>query len=117
MLAKTRVVEKILRSLTYNFEMKRHSTLKIFKVEVVVMEIVEIVTVIKDTRAKQIGGEEDAVEEEAVDQFIPTFSATNVTNMVTMRMIVTSTHVKIVAEWGILRKIVEPIKRWKKQST
>ena len=38
----------------------------------------------KDSRAKQIGVEEDAVKEEAADQFIPTFSATNVTNLVTM---------------------------------
>ena len=56
----------------------------------------------RDSRAKQIGVEEDAVEEEAADQFIPTFSATNVTNMVTMRMIVTPTNVTIVVEWGIL---------------
>ena len=32
--------------------------------------------------------EEDVVEEEATDQY-PTLSATNVTNLVTMRMIVT----------------------------
>ena len=33
--------------------------------------------------------EEDADEEEVADQIIPTLSATNVTNLVTMRMIVT----------------------------
>ena len=37
--------------------------------------------------------EEDAVEEEATDQIIPTLSTTNVTNLVTMRMIVTATNV------------------------
>ena len=60
---------------------------------------------------------EDAVEEEAVDQPIPTFSAINVKNMVTMRMIVTPTNVTIVAEWGMLQKIVEPEKGWKEQPT
>ena len=43
----------------------------------------------RDSLAKQIGVEEDAVKEEVVDQFTPTFNATNVTNMVTMRTIVT----------------------------
>ena len=52
----------------------------------------------RDSRARKIGMEEDAVEEEATNQFIPTFSATNVTNMVTMRMIVTPTNITIVAE-------------------
>ena len=71
----------------------------------------------RDTRAKQMGVEEDAVEEEATDQFIPTFNATNVTNMVTMLMIVTPTNVTIVVDWDILQEIVEPIKRWKEQPT
>ena len=77
------------------------------------MEVVEMVAVVKaaimkdtirrrDTQAKKIGVEEEVVEEEVADQFIPTFSATNVTNMVTMRMIVTPTNVTIVVEWGIL---------------
>ena len=103
-------------------KMKRYSTLKIFKVEVVVVEAAEMVEVVKaavmkntirrrDSRAKQIGVEEDAVKEEAADQFIPTFSATNVKNMLTMRMIVTPTNVTIVAEWDISQEIVEPIKR------
>ena len=61
--------------------------------------------------------EENAVEEEVTDQFIPTFSATNVKNMVTMRMIVTPKNVTIVAEWGVSQEIVETIKRWKKRST
>ena len=52
----------------------------------------------RDSRARKIGMEEDAVEEEATNQFIPTFSATNVTNMVTMRMIVTPTNITIIAE-------------------
>ncbi|XP_022974959.1 uncharacterized protein LOC111473779 [Cucurbita maxima] len=51
----------------------------------------------RDNRAKQICMEEDAVEEEAANQFTPTFSVTNVTNM-----------------RGILQTIVESIKRWKK---
>ena len=106
--------------------MKRYSTLKIFKVEVVVVKVAEMVEVVKavvmkdtmrDSQAKQIGVEEDAVEEEAADQSIPTFIAINVTNMVTMRMIVTPTNVTIVVEWGMLQKIVEPIKRWKEQPT
>ena len=72
--------------------MKRYPTLKILKVEVMeVAEMVEVVkaAVMKDTirrrysRAKQIGVKEDAVEEEAADQFIQTFSAPSVTNMVT----------------------------------
>ena len=67
--------------------MKRYSTLKIFKVEVV--EVAEMVEVVKaavmkniirrrDSRAKQIGVEEDTVKEEAADQPIPTFSVINV---------------------------------------
>ena len=92
------------------------------------MEVVEMVAVVKaavmkgtikrrDSRANQIGVDEDAVEEEATDQIIPTSSATNVTNMVTMRRIATPTNVTIVVKWGILQKIVELIKRWKKQPT
>ena len=52
----------------------------------------------RDGRAKKIGVEEDAVDEEGADQFTPTFSATDVTNMVTMRTMVTPTNVTIVAE-------------------
>ncbi|XP_022933038.1 uncharacterized protein LOC111439728 [Cucurbita moschata] len=52
----------------------------------------------RDSRAKKIGVEEDAVKEEVADQFTPTFSATNVTNMVTMQTIVTPTNVTTVAE-------------------
>ena len=63
----------------------------------------------RDSRAKEIGVEEDAVKD-----IIPTFSAINVKNMVTMRMIVTPKNVTIVAEWGILQEIVKPRKRWKK---
>ena len=68
------------------------------------MEVAEMVEVVKvatmkdtirrrDSRAKQIGLEEDAVKD-----IIPTFSAINVKNMVTMRMIVTLKNVTIVAE-------------------
>ena len=100
--------------------MKRYSTLKIFKVEV--EEVVKMVEVVKaaimkdiirrrDSRAKQIG------VEEAADQPIPTFSAINVKNMLTIRMIVTPKNVTIVAEWGMLQKIVELEKGWKKQPT
>ena len=94
-----------------------------FKVEVVeVAGIVEVVktTVTKksimrrDYRAKKIGVEEDAVEEEAADQI---FSATNVRNMATMQIIVTTTNVTIVAEWVIMQQIVESRKKWKKPST
>ena len=63
--------------------MEKYSTLKIFEVEVVkVAEMVEVIKVTvtkksimrRDCQAKQIGVEEDAVEEEVVDQ---TFSAIN----------------------------------------
>ena len=171
MLLEARVVEKILRSLTNNFEnvvcaieeskdlakftvdelavllrhmsnvrrsrrkhlikhfkprhqskMKSYSTLKFFKVVVVAVDVAQMVEVVKvavmkdtirrrDNRAKKIGMEEDVVEEEAADQSNPTINATNVKNIVTMRMIVTPTNVTIVAEWGILQEIVEPIKR------
>ena len=98
--------------------MKRYTILKIFEVEGVAVEVVEMVAVVKaavmkgtikrrDSRANQIGVEEDAVKEEAIDQIIPTSSATNVTNMVTMRRIATPTNVTIVVKWGILQKIVE----------
>ena len=79
-----------------------------FKVEVVVVEVVEMVEVVKaavmkniirrrDSRAKQIGMEEDAVMH-AVKDIIPTSSAINVKITVTMRTIVTRTNVTIVAE-------------------
>ena len=82
------------------------------------MEIEETVVVVKATVMKgtirrrnsqtnQIGMEEDMVKEEATDQITPTSSATNVTNMVTMRRIATPTNVIIVVEWGILQKIVD----------
>ena len=63
----------------------------------------------RNSRANQIGMEEDVVEEEAADRMIPTLSATNVTNMVIMRRIATLTNVIIVVKWGILQKIVELI--------
>ena len=101
--------------------MKRYSTLKIFKVEVEeVAKMVEVVKAVemkdigrrRDSRAKQIGVEEDTVKD-----IIPTFSAINIKSMITMRMIATPTNVTIVAEWGILQEIVEPRKRGKKRST
>ena len=72
--------------------MKRHSTLKIFKVEVVeVAGMVEVVKTAKmkkiirrrDSRAKKIGVEEDAIKG-AVKDITPTSSVINVKNMVTM---------------------------------
>ena len=106
--------------------MKRYSTLKIFKVEVV--EVTKMIEVVKaavmkdiirrrDSQVKQIGVEEDTVKDEATDQSIPTFSAINVKNMATMQIIVTPINVTIVAEWGMLQKIVEPEKGWKEQPT
>ena len=85
------------------------------------MEVAKMVKVLKaaimkdtirrrDSRAKQIGVEEDTVKD-----IIPTFNATNDTNMVTMRMIVTSTNITIMVEWGMLQKIVELIKMWKEK--
>ena len=71
----------------------------------------------RDNLVNQIGVEEDVVEEEATNQIIPTLSAINVTNMVTMRRIATPTNVTVVEKWGILQKTVQLIKRWKKQST
>ena len=175
MLPETRVVEKILRLLTNNFEnvvcgieeskdlatftvdgslvlsrhtsnvrrrrrrhsfkhfkprhlskMKRYSTLKIFKIEFV--EVTKMVEVVKtavmkdiirrrDSQAKQIGVEEDAIKEEATNQPIPIFSAINVKNMVNMRIIVTPTNVTIMVEWDMLQKIVVPEKGWKEQPT
>ena len=100
----------------YQKRMKRYSTLKIFKFEVKeVAGMVEVVKTTKmkifirrrDSRAKQIGVEEDAVEVEAADQ---SSSVTNVKNMVIMRMIVTPINVTIVAEWGTLQKPVVPKK-------
>ena len=103
--------------------MKMYSTLKIFKVEVVeVAKMVEVVYAAamkdvirrRDSPVKQIGVEEDVVEEEAADQ---TSSVIDVKNMVTMSMIVTPKNVTIVAEWGTLQKIVETEKGWKEQPT
>ena len=77
--------------------------MKVVKMVMVVKAVVMKDTIRRrDSRAKQIGVEEDTVEEEAADQIIPTLSATNVTNLVTMRMIVTPTNVIIVVKWGIL---------------
>ena len=104
---------------------KRYSTLKIFKVEVVeVVKMVEVVKAVamkdiirrRDSRAKQIVEEEDVVKD-TIKDIILTFSAISVKNMVTLRMIVTSTNVTIMVEWGILQEIVELTKRWKKRST
>ena len=83
-------------------------------VEVVKATVTKKSIMRRDYRAKQIGVEEDAVEEEAADQ---TFSATNVKNMATMQIIVTPTDVTIVVEWVIMQEIVESRKRWKKPST
>ena len=105
--------------------MKRYSTLKIFRVEVV--EVVGMVEVVKTTEmkkiikrrdswAKQIGVEEDTIKD-GVKDIIPTSSVTNVKNMATMQIIVTPKNVTIVAVWGTLQKLVEPEKRWKKQPT
>ena len=80
-------------------------------VEVVKAAVMKDIIRRRDSQTKQIGVEEDAVEEEAADQLTPTFSAINLKSMVTMRMIVTPTNVTIVAEWGILQEIVEPRKR------
>ena len=81
--------------------MKMYSTLKIFKVEV--EEVAEMVEAVKtadmkkiisrrDSRGKQIGVEENAIKD-AVKDIIPTSSVTNVKNMATMQIIVTSTDV------------------------
>ena len=86
--------------------MKRHSTLKIFEVEVV--EVAGMVEVVKETltkkttrrrdyRAKQIGVEEGTIKG-AVKDTISTSSALNVRNMATMEIIVTTTDVTIMAE-------------------
>ena len=99
--------------------MKRYSTLKILKVEVVeVAGMVEIVKAIvmkkiirrRDYRAKQIGVEEDAIKN-AVKDIILTSSVTNVKNMATMQIIVTPTNVIIVAEWVTMQEIIEPRKK------
>ena len=83
-------------------------------VEVVKTAAMKDVIKRRDGPAKQIGVEEDAIEEETADQ---TSSAINVKNMVTMQMIVTLTNITIVAEWDMLQKIVEPKKRLKEQPT
>jgi Zinc knuckle len=79
---------------------KMYSILKIFEVEGVAVKVEEMVTVVEvvvkkgimrrmDNQANKIGVEEDAVVGETADQIIPTSSATNVTNMVTIRRIAT----------------------------
>ena len=70
----------------------------------------------RESRAKQIGVEEDAIKD-AVKDIIPTSSVTNVKNMATMQIIVTPKNVTIVAEWGMLQKLLEPEKGWKEQPT
>ena len=62
-------------------------------VEVVKVTVTKKSIMRRDYRAKQIGVEENAVEEEVADQ---TFSAINVKNMVITRMIVIPTDVTIV---------------------
>ena len=69
----------------------------------------------RDSRAKQIGVEDDAIKD-TVKDIIPISSVINVKNMTTMGIIVTPKNVTIVAEWVILQEIVEPRKRWKKLS-
>ena len=62
------------------------------------MDVVGMIVVVKaadvknfirsrNSQIKQIGVEEDAVEEEAAGQTIPTLSATSATSMVTMQRI------------------------------
>jgi hypothetical protein len=88
----------------------------------VAVEVEEMVTVVEvmikkgimrrmGNQANKIGVEEDAIVGETANQIIPISSATNVTNMVTMRKIVTLISVTIVARWGISRKNVESIKK------
>jgi hypothetical protein len=87
---------------------KRYSILKILEVEGMAVEVEKMITVVEavvkkgimrrmDNQANKIGVEEDTVVGEAANQIIPTSSATNVTNMVTMRRIVTLISVTIVA--------------------
>jgi hypothetical protein len=101
---------------------KMYSILKIFEVEGVAVEVKEMVTVVEavvkkgimrrmSNQANKIGVEEDAVVGEAADQIIPISSATNVTNMITMRRIVTPISVTIVARWDISQNNVESIKK------
>jgi hypothetical protein len=104
---------------------KRYSILKIFEVEGVAVEVEEMVTVVEvvvkkgimrrmGNQANKIGVEEDAVVGEVADQIILISSATNATNMVTMRRIVTPISVTIVARWDISQKNIESIKKWKR---
>jgi len=70
-------------------------------VEVVGTVVVEKAAIMKGTirrrnsRANEIGVEEDVVEEEEADRIIPTSSATNVINMVTLRRIAALTNVQL----------------------
>ena len=68
----------------------------------------------RDSRAKQIDVEEDAIKD-AIKDIIPTSSVTNVKNMATMQIVITPTNVTIVVEWGTLQKLVELEKGWKEQ--
>ena len=69
--------------------------------EVVGTVVVEKAAIMKGTirrrksRANEIGVEEDVVEEEEADRIIPTSSATNVINMVTLRRIAALTNVQL----------------------
>ena len=67
---------------------ERYYILKIFKVETVAVEVVEMVAVVKavvmkdtirrkDSRAKQIGVEKDVIEEEATNQIVVKIRLTN----------------------------------------
>jgi gag-polypeptide of LTR copia-type len=87
---------------------KMYSILKIFEVEGMVVEVEEMITVIEavvkkgiikkmGNQANKISVEEDVVVGVATDQIISTSSATNITNMVTIRRIVTLISVTIVA--------------------
>jgi hypothetical protein len=89
------------------------------------VEVEEMITVVEvvvkkgimrrmGNQTNKISVEEDAVVGEAANQIIPTSSATNVTNMVTMRRIITPISVTIVVRWSISRKNVESIKKWKR---
>ena len=85
-------------------------------VEVVKVTVTKKIIRRRDCRAKKIGVEGDVIKD-AVNDTVPTSSVTDVRNMATMQVIVTPTEVTIVAEWVIMREIVEPKKRWKKLST
>jgi hypothetical protein len=78
-------------------------TVKVEKI-VTVVEVVVKKGIMRrmSNQANKIGVEEDTVVGEAADQIIPISSVINVTNMVTMRRIVTPISVTIMARWDIL---------------